>query len=163
VALGALLGMFGGVTTSSARGPKWQFLSKSPVTLPAEYCGFEVGVTFPVNREFFKVLKASADGSVTLLATGSVTNSFTNLETGKTITENVSGPAKITFFPDGSSIALERGRNEFIPTPAEAARFGPPTVSITVGKRSVSRAPDGSITAMSLHGYVAVDVCTALS
>jgi len=98
VALGALLGMFGGVvTTSSARGPKWQFLPKSPMTLPAELCGFEVGVTFPVNREFFKVLKASADGSVTLLATGSVTNSFTNLETGKTITENVSGPAKITF------------------------------------------------------------------
>lgn len=151
------------MTTSSARGPKWQFLPKSPMTLPAELCGFEVGVTFPVNREFFKVLKTSADGSFTYLATGSVTSSFTNLETGKTITENVSGPAKVTFFPDGSSISLERGRNEFLPTPAEAARFGLPNVSVTVGKRSVSRAPDGSITSMSLRGHVAVDVCAALS
>jgi hypothetical protein len=164
VALGALLGMFGGmVATSAARGPEWQFLPKSPQTIPADYCGFEIGVTFPVNREFYKVLKTSADGSYTVLATGSVTNTFTNLETGKAITENVSGPAKITFFPDGSSLALERGRNEFIPTPAEAARFGLPTVSITVGKRSVSRAPDLSITSMSLHGHVAVDVCAALS
>jgi hypothetical protein len=166
VALGALLGLFGGVVTASpalARGPKWEFLPKTPLTLPAEFCGFEIGVTFPVNREFFKVLKAS-DGSMIFLATGSVVNSFTNLETGKTITENVSGPLKFTVFPDGSSIALERGRNEFIPIPpSEAARLGVPPVSVTVGKRSVSFAPDGSMTSFSLHGHVAVDVCAALS
>jgi hypothetical protein len=168
VALGALLGMFGAVVPASpalARGPKWQFQPKSPGTLPAAFCGFEVRITFPVNREFAKILKAS-DGSMILLATGSVTNSFTNLETGKTIktiTENVSGPAKITFFPDGSLTSLERGRNELILTPADAARFGLPTISVTVGRRSISFAPDGSITSLSLHGHVAVDVCAALS
>jgi hypothetical protein len=165
VALGALLGMFGAVVTASpalARGPEWQFQPKSPVILPAEWCGFEVRVTPLVNREYAKILEAS-DGSMILLATGSVTTSYTNLETGKTITENISGPAKITFFPDGSFTALERGRNELNLLPADAARFGLPTISVTVGRRSISFAPDGSITSVSLQGHIAVDVCAALS
>jgi hypothetical protein len=169
VALGALLAMFGGVMTASpalARGPKWQFQPKTPRTLPAELCGFEVRVTYPVNREFTKILKAS-DGSMITLSTGSVTESLTNLETGKTITENVSGPSKTIIFPDGSFTAVEHGRNELILTPAWAAQFGLPTVSVTVGNRSVSGtfAPDGTvttITSLSLHGH-AIDMCAALS
>jgi hypothetical protein len=165
VALGALLGMFAGVVTASpalARGPRWQFQPKSPVTLPAEFCGFEVLVTFPVNREFSTIFEAS-DGSMIVLSTGSVTTSFTNLETGTTIIENTSGPSKTTIFPDGSFTALEHGRNELILPPTDAARFGLPTVSVVVGLSARSRAPDGSITSVSLHGHVAVDVCAALS
>jgi hypothetical protein len=165
MALGALLAMFGGVMTASpalARGPKWQFQPAPPaMTEPAVLCGFEVRVTFPVNREFEKILKAS-DGTVIGLSTGSVTASFTNLETGKTITENISGPSKTTGFPDGSFTAVEHGRNELIITPALAARFGLPTLSVTVGLRSVSVAADGSITSLSLHGH-AIDLCAALS
>jgi hypothetical protein len=149
-----------------ARGPKWQFQPKSPRTLPAAWCGFEIRVTYPVNREFRKILKAS-DGSIITLSTGSVTESLTNLETGKTITENVSGPSKTIIFPDGSFTAVEHGRNELNLTPALAARFGLPTVSVTVGLRSASGtfAPDGtvtSITSLSLHGH-AIDMCAALS
>ncbi len=165
MALGALLGMFAGVVTASpalARGPQWQFQPKSAMTLPAELCGFEVQVTFPVNREYSKIFKAS-DGSFIVLSTGSVTTSYTNLETGKTITENTSGPSKTIVFPDGSFTALEKGRNELNLTPAQAARFGLPTVSVVVGESTRSRAPDGSITSLSLHGHVAVDVCAALS
>lgn len=43
-----------------------------------------------------------------------------------------------------------------------AARFGPPTLSVTAGLRSVSLAPDGSFASLSLHGHVLVDVCAAL-
>jgi hypothetical protein len=170
VALGALLAMFGGVVTASpalARGPKWQFEPHTPLTLPAELCGFDIRVTFPVNRVFIKILKAS-DGSVITLTTGSEVASFTNLETGKTITENVSGPSKTTVFPDGSFTAVEHGRNElFFFSAAQAASFGLPPVGVTVGLRSVSGtlAPDGSvtsITSISLHGY-AIDMCAALS
>jgi hypothetical protein len=169
VALGALLAMFGGVMMASpalARGPKWQFQPKTPRTLPAELCGFEIRVTYPVNREYEKILKAS-DGSMILLFTGSVTESLTNLETGKTITENVSGPSKTTVFPDGSFTAVEHGRNELTLTPAWSAQFGLPTVSVTVGLRSASgtATPDGtvtSITSLSLHGH-AIDMCAALS
>jgi hypothetical protein len=89
--------------------------------------------------------------------------SATNLETGKTITENISGPAKETVFPDGSVTATEKGRNGLALTPADAARFGLPAVSVTAGARSVSIGPDGSITSLSLHGDVLVDVCAALS
>jgi hypothetical protein len=164
VAFGALLGMFGAVVTASpalARGPKWQFQPKSPVTLPAEWCGFEVRVTPLVNREFTKILKAS-DGSMIVLSTGSVIASFTNLETGKTITENISGPSKTIVFPDGSFTALERGRNELYLGPELAARFGLPIVSVVVGASSRSRAADGTLTSVSLHGHVAVNVCAAL-
>lgn len=165
VALGALLAMLAAVVPASpalARGPKWQFQPKSPGTLPAALCGFEIRVTYPVNREFMKILKAS-DGSMIVLYTGSVKASFTNLETGETITENLSGPSKTIVFPDGSYTALERGRNELFLPPADAARFGLPTVSVVVGASTRSVAADGSITSLSLHGHVAVDVCAALS
>jgi hypothetical protein len=164
VAFGALLGMLGAVVPAPpalARGPKWQFQPKSPVTLPAEWCGFEIRVTPLVNREYSKIFKAS-DGTMIVLSTGSVKASYTNLETGKTITENISGPSKTTFFPDGSSTSLERGRNELYLGPANAARFGLPSVSVVVGASTRSRAADGSITSVSLHGHVAVDVCAAL-
>jgi hypothetical protein len=165
VALAALLGMSGGAVTASpalARGPNWQVVPAPPaITLPAVFCGFEVRVTFPVDREFVKILKAS-DGSMTTLATGSLTMSATNLATGKTITENISGPSKVIASPDGSVTELEKGRNGLALTPADAARFGLPTVSVTAGARSVSLAPDGSITSLSLHGHVVVDVCAAL-
>jgi len=98
VALGALLGVLGGVVTASpalARGARWQVLPAAPFTLPALFCGFRVRVAFPADTEYAKVLKA-ADGSITTLATGSLTMSATNLATGKTITENISGPAKDT-------------------------------------------------------------------
>jgi len=166
VALGALLGISAGVVTASpalARGPQWQIVPAPPaITLPAAFCGFEVRITFPVDREFVKILKAS-DGSMTTLATGSLAMSATNLATGKTITENISGPAKDTVLPDGSVTALEKGRNGLALTPADAARFGLPAVSVTAGARTVSIAPDGSITALALDGHVLVDVCAALS
>src|SRR5262249_2242701 len=95
VALGALLGMFAGVATAApalARGPKWQFNAPppGPVILPADFCGFQIGVSFPVDKEYFKVLKA-ADGSMTLLITGSLTLPNTTRSTGKTIPANISG------------------------------------------------------------------------
>jgi hypothetical protein len=95
VALGALLGMLGGLVTASpvfaGRGPKWQPPGPStPFTLPALFCGFKVRVAFPVNNEFTKILK-TADGSTTFLFTGFAATSFTNLQTGKTITENTPG------------------------------------------------------------------------
>jgi hypothetical protein len=166
--LGALLGLFGGMVTASpavadGRGDGWQLLPAPPaMTLPAAFCGFEVRVTFPVDREYSKVLKAS-DGSMTTLGTGSLFASFTNLETGKTITENISGPAKVIIAPDGSFTVLDKGLNGHVLTPADAARFGLPTVSVTAGALTASFAPDGSITSLSLHGHVLVDVCAALS
>jgi len=164
VALGVLLGVLGGVVIASpalARGPKWQFEPAEPFTLPSLFCGFEVKVTPVVDTEFGKILKAS-DGSMTFLSTGSLQASFTNLQTGKTITENVSGPAKITVLPDGSLTALATGHTGKFLVPADAARFGLPTVSVLAGALTESIAPDGTYASLSLQGHVLVDVCAAL-
>jgi hypothetical protein len=166
VALGAMLGMFGGLLTTSpalaGRGHKWEFLPAQPFTLPASFCGFKVRVTPIADKEYAKLLKAS-DGSMTTLVTGTLKVSFTNLSTGKAITENVSGPGKVINHPDGSVTVRSKGHTGVFLAPADAKRFGLPTVSVTAGARTESVAASGAITSLSLHGHVLVDVCAALS
>jgi hypothetical protein len=166
MALGALLGMFAGVLTASpalaGRGHKWQVVPEGPFTLPSLFCGFKVGVTPQVNKRFSKLLKTS-DGSMTFLHTGFLKVSFTNLQTRNTITENLSGPVKVTVSPDGSMIVAAKGHTGNVLPPADAKRFGLPTVSVTAGALTGSVAADGSITSLSLRGHVLVDVCAALS
>lgn len=166
VALGTLLGMLGGAVTASpavARGDGWQIGPVEPFTLDASFCGFGVLVTPVVNQEYTKILK-TADGSMTFLFTGAFAESFTNLQTGKTITQNNSGPGKATIYPDGSLTEVHTGLNgPFFLAPADAKRFGLPTVSVTAGNLTFSVAADGTITSLTLNGHVAVDVCAALS
>jgi hypothetical protein len=167
VALSALLSLFGGAVTAApaladGRGDGWQFLPAEPFTLDASSCGFEVLVAAPINKEYIKILKTT-DGSMIFLVTGAFTISYTNLDTGKTITRNLSGPSKATALPDGSlTVKFEGGSGIFL-TPADAQRFGLPTVSVTEGELTLSIAPDGSFTSLSLHGHVLLDVCAALS
>lgn len=165
VALGALLGMLGGLVTASpalaGRGHKWQLAPAAPVTVPASWCGFKVRAK-PMAKEYTKILKTS-DGSMITLTTGFASESFTNLANGKIITENVSGPGKITSFPDGSATFALKGHNGSFLSPADAARFGLPTLSILAGALTFSVAADGSLTSLSLRGHVLVDVCAALS
>ena len=168
VALGALLGMLAGAATASPaladrRGDGWSIGPAEPFTVPALYCGFEVLVTTVVNEEFTKLLK-TADGSMTFLFTGAVTASFTNLQTGKTITETMNGPGEATIGSDGSITEVHTGRNgPFFLAPADAQRFGLPTVSVTASALRFSVDANGAITSLTLHGRVAVDVCAALS
>jgi hypothetical protein len=168
VALGALLGMLCGVVTASQaladrRGDGWSISPVPPMTVPALYCGFEFLVTTVVNEEYTKILK-TADGTMTFLFTGAITTSLTNLQTGKTITEKMNGPGKATIGSDGFITEVHTGLNGlFFLTPANAQRFGLPTVSVTAGKLAFSVAADGTITSLSLDGHVAVDVCAALS
>ena len=138
------------------------FLSAEPLTLDPSFCGFKVRLTATVNKEFLKVLKTQ-DGSMTLLITGSGKSTITNLSTGKTITENVSGPSKTTVSADGSFVFAGKGHFIIFLAPADAQRFGLPTVSVTAGALTGSVAADGSITSLSLRGHVLVDVCAALS
>jgi hypothetical protein len=168
VALGALLSMLGGVATATpalagGRGDGWQVVPAEPFTLPGDmFCGFDVGVDFPVNREYTKLLRTS-DGSVITLTTGSLTASFTNLDTGKTITENISGPSKVTVADDGSAVVAFKGLTGLIIMPDQAQQFGLPIVSVIAGGLTVSVDPNGTFTSVSLQGHVLVDVCAALS
>jgi hypothetical protein len=99
---------------------------------------------------------------MTTLVTGSLKVSFTNVSTGKAVTENATGPGKVTVHPDGSITAAGGGHGLLILAPADAKRFGLPTVSVTTGRLTASIASDGRITSLSLHGHVLVNVCAAL-
>jgi hypothetical protein len=167
VALGALLGMLAGVVTASpalaARGPKWEIVPADPFTLPGDtFCGFDVGVSLPVSKEYSKLLK-TPDGVVATLTTGALTASLTNLGTGKTITENISGPLKATVLADGSAVVAFKGLTLFALEPAQAKQFGLPIVSVTAGALTASFDPDGNPVSVSLQGHVQVDICAALS
>src|SRR5215470_13734609 len=133
VALGAMLGMFAGVATASpalaGRGPKWEFQqAPDPFFVDPSYCGFGVEVT-SVSKEFEKILKTQ-DGAVIFLTTGSFEHSYTNLSTGKTITVNESASGRATVNADGSVTVVGTGVSPNFLNPAEAERFGLPTVAV---------------------------------
>jgi hypothetical protein len=160
VALGALLGMFGGVVTATpalagGRGDGWQVTPADPFTLPAAFCGFEVFVDFPVHREYTKLLK-TPNGSEVTLTTGSLTASFT--ANGKTITENISGPYTMS-----STVWAFKGRTAFALTPAQAKQFELPIFFVTDGALTISFDSVGNPASVSLQGRVVVDICAALS
>jgi hypothetical protein len=168
VALGALLGMLGGAVTASpaladGRGGGWQVVPVPPtITVDPVFCGFEIQGTLLAGKEFVKALK-TADGSMAFLVTGTLKASLTNPANGKTITANMSGPFKEIDFPDGSVTLLGKGHQSFLLTPAEQARFGLPGFFVSAGALTATVAPDGTITSLSLHGHVLVNVCAALS
>ena len=165
VTLGAVLGMVGGLLTAGpalARGPQWELLPAEPFTLPADFCGFPIGFSWPQRNEYGKILKA-ADGSMIFLITGVDKITATNLNTGKSITSNLSGPAKVTTFADGSGTFEGTGLQGFVFSPADAQRFGVPTVGATAGLHTESFDADGNVTSFSLQGRVVVDTCAALS
>jgi hypothetical protein len=138
------------------------FDQRGSFTLPAKFCGFGIQVAPVTNKEHTKVLKTS-DGSMTFLTTGALTISYTNLQTGKTITANRSGPGTTTVFADGSAVVAAKGPGGLILSPPDAQRFGLPAVSVLAGALTLTIAPDGSITSLSLHGHVLVNICAALS
>jgi hypothetical protein len=165
-ALAAILAICTAALTASpalaGRGAQWHLLPFRPFAFDTRYCGFRVGVTAPVHQEYAKILKA-ADGSMTTLITGSVTATFTNQRTGKAVTENLSGPGKVTTAPDGFVTVTERGHNGLFFLPADAHRFGLPTLAVTTGPVTETIAPPGIVTSLSRRGHILVDICATLS
>jgi hypothetical protein len=167
VALGALLGMVGGVVTAApalavgGRGDGWTFLDfGTHFTEDAQFCGFEIQGTQDVDNAFIKALK-TADGSMIFLATGAA--KITLAANGKSVSANVSGPMKIVVNPDGSTTVLARGPGPVVLTPDVAARLKLPGIFIFTGKATATLDADGNIATLSLDGHILVNVCAALS
>jgi hypothetical protein len=105
-----------------------------------------------------------ARGATILLLNGSLRISFTNVDTGKTITENVTGSGKAIVNPDNSLSIRQEGHLGLITLEAaDAERFGLPPLGVIGGVLHEEIAPDGTFTLVSLQGHVLVDVCAALS
>jgi hypothetical protein len=65
------------------------------VVLVTDTCGFEVDVTWPVQREQITTFYDKAGDPARMIITGHLVVTFTNPITGKSITANISGPAHI--------------------------------------------------------------------
>jgi hypothetical protein len=167
VALGALLSMLGGTATAApalagGRGDGWELFPFGPGTATG-FCPFDVFIDFPVNNAFQKI-QTSPPGSLILLLNGSLRISFTNVDTGKTITENVSGSGKAIVNPDGSLSIRQEGHLGVITLEAaDAERFGLPPLGVIGGVLFEEVAPDGNYTSVTMQGHILVNICAALS
>ncbi len=168
VALGALLGMFGGAATATpalagGRGDGWEFVGELTQTFTIDSCGFPIVLKFDVVNVFGKGFTAP-DGSMIFLFNGSLKGTWTNPANGKSISVNAPGPTKATVSPDGMTITLaDTGPTAVILTPADAAVLGVPPVSVFAGRITATLDADGNIISGSSVGHILVNFCTALS
>jgi hypothetical protein len=167
VALGALLGMFGGMVTAApalavgGRGDGWVFQDFGP-GFTTTNCGFLIQATQDVDNVFMKALTAP-DGSMIFLATGAAKITFTNPANGKSVSENASAAAKVTVNPDGTATFVSMGPMPIDLTPADAARLGVPAVFVFAGRGTAMLDAAGNIISASMDGHILVNLCTALS
>jgi len=125
--LAASVAMAIGVVTtgSAAAAPPSRVYSPLPPVILDDSCGYTIEVTFPTDREYVTTF-LDRDGNVRRIAiTGALVVTFTNPETGKSLTANISGPSHIdiahgtntgegnwALWPDGS-LSLLAGRTDF--------------------------------------------------
>jgi hypothetical protein len=85
-----------------------------------------------------------------------------NPANGKTITGNLTRPAKIIANPDGSTTVLGRGTSKSLSRQMRRRAPGCLVCSSLPARRRQCSRRTGNIS-LSLHGHVPVDVCAALS
>ena len=165
VALGTLLGIFGGaVTTAPAlavggRGDGWVFQDFGP-GFTTDNCGFHIVATQDVDNVFARALTAP-DGSMIMLSTGAAKITFT--ANGKSVTENTSAASKGTVNPDGTATFVSMGPMPIDLLPADAARLGLPAVFVFAGRGTALLDASGNIISATMDGHILVNLCTALS
>jgi len=124
--------------------------------IPAgQACSFEVSGSPVVNNETVTTFPADASGAVRLIVTGTLREQITNVSTGKSIVANISGPATLINYPDGSQLANLHGRSEFV-NPAGT------DMELVTGHLVLYFSSTNQETVVSQTGTVE-DVCAALS
>jgi hypothetical protein len=132
--------------------------------LPADFCGFPVHVSSPVNNEFANKFTTNADGTTSIHITGRFYVGFTNLDSGKSVVYNVSGPGTFTVRQDNTFVVMEgEGRGFAIFAPAAQAAFGVPGIAVVSGHAVTTFAADGSVTSFSFSGGRPTDACAAIA
>jgi hypothetical protein len=123
-------------------------------------CSFELAGQPVANNEKVTTFPAQANGDVVQIVTGTVKYELTNVDTGKSIMVNTSGPGHITIYPDGSETAVLSGRSlfTFLPTDIPAG----PATYLTTGRVVVNETASGQSILVSESG-TREDICAALS
>jgi hypothetical protein len=154
-ALAASISMTGLVTASAVAGgnPDRQPLP-TPPDIVAPFCGPAMGDILghvAVNREYIKTYESS-DGAVRQMIEGYQEDVFTVLATGKTATINASGPAVLTFYPNGDVVFVLEGRTLF----GDPVRGG---LFLYTGLVAI----DTSTGTVASHEGDVIDLCAVLS
>jgi len=136
VALAA--GVVGGLpATVSAAQPTREFAPLPDQVLTYD-CGYEIQLTWPVDREYIKTFYDQDGNLARVIINGSATIVYTNTATGVSLTENAGGPAHYGFKSGGSG----EGHTAF-------------NTFVFVGRIDVDN--------WTFHGHTLVDVCAALA
>jgi hypothetical protein len=124
-------------------------------------CSFALAGTPVMNNQFIKMYPADANGDVRVAVEGALKAQVTNVETGKSLVVNVSGPTTQIVHPDGTSDLTLDGSVMVLYN----ARFNPrgPATLIYTGHTVLSVSADGVLTLVSTTDKQPFDVCAALS
>ena len=124
-------------------------------------CAFALAGTPVTNNQFIKTYPADANGDVRVAVEGALKAQVTNVDTGKSLVVNVSGPTTQIFHPDGTSDLTLDGSVMVLYN----ARFNPrgPATLIYTGHTVLSVSADGVLTLVSTTDNNPFDVCAALS
>ena len=124
-------------------------------------CSFALAGTPMENNQYIKTFPADANGDVRVLIEGVLKEQVTNVDTGKSIVLNVSGPAVEIVHPDGTALLTNEGSFLVLFN----ARFNPlgPHTYVYTGHTVISISADGILTPVSTTDKDPLDVCAALS
>ena len=162
--LALIIAAVGGAGSASANNdPHRTVVVNTPFPVPTAVCGFPINVGFPVNNEY-QTITTLADGSTVAVVTGSLIATFTNVDTQKVVSANISGPGTITTSADGKTSHWDvRGLFNF--DYSNATDFGfPSNLFVTSGQWSFDY--NNTTLAMSnpsRHPTVVADICAELA
>jgi len=152
----ALLVLSAAVPAVIAAAPSRDYLATPDyIDLGAgDACAFPVRIGFVANKEY-GVTFADAQGNLLRqLIAGTLVVSLTNTLNGKSITVDISGPARVTAHADGSSTFVLRGNS--LP-------LVPGRLYTSTGTVVQEIAADGSVLSTSKATGTETDRCAALS
>jgi hypothetical protein len=131
-----------------------------PRTYVAGYCGFPI-YSEPVRSQNFVLERTTyPDGTEIEETRGQLIRTMTNTLTGKSIQVNISGPGRVTTYPDRSYVV--EGSGGWILLIPRRFGYDVPVMAVTSGKFTYTYAPATDTLTWSGHGALR-DICAELS
>lgn len=157
--------LFAGV--ASAGGPIREFTGLVPgdnfdLGGPGDVCeGFTVNILIVENNEYTITFAPDAAGTVRQLVQGRFVVAFTNVESGSSVTRNVSGPGEYLYHSDGSVDFRGSGAWAIFFFVDQRGPGTPGALFVNYGKIVLHTDPDGIQTVVEQVG-TQEDLCATL-
>jgi hypothetical protein len=125
-------------------------------------CAFKVQLTVERQNEFIIHETVAPDGTIYDQYAGNLVVRVTNVETGKSLTYNISGPGTFWQNPTAGTFGAQLYGPNLLWTEPAKLPAGVPALSYTTGPVSFSVDANGNTTSYSHRGRT-TDVCAALA